>query len=123
MNTTKPTTETKHTPGPWKYHLGNGANPRFHIQTEGSYQIASTPELNKHRMAAEENAGKEANARLIASAPELLAALDALMNATDGLMDLYEDDSRAEAYADDLKATSAARDLARAAIAKAERGA
>ena len=65
----------KHTEGPWKYHLGNGANPRFHIQTSGGYQIASTTELNKHRMAAEENAAREANARLIAAAPELLGAL------------------------------------------------
>ncbi len=67
--------KTKHTPGPWTYHLGRGSNPRLHIQTMGGYQIASTPEINPHRMAAEENAGREANAALIAAAPELLAAL------------------------------------------------
>ena len=61
----------------------------------------------------------QSNCRLIRHAPKLLAALESLMIATDGLMNLYDDDSRAEAYADDLKATSAARDRARAAIAKA----
>jgi hypothetical protein len=60
------------TPGPWKYHLGRGASPRFHIQTEGGYQIASTTELVRHSQAVEENSAREANARLIAAAPELL---------------------------------------------------
>lgn len=66
---------THHTPGPWFCHLGRGANPRFHIQTSGGYQIASTTELSRHSVAYEENAQREANARLIAAAPELLAAL------------------------------------------------
>jgi len=61
-----------HTPGSWKYHLGRGANPRFHIQTEGGYQIASTTELVRHPQAFVENEAREANARLIATAPELL---------------------------------------------------
>ncbi len=73
-----------HTPGPWCYTLGRGANPRFHIQTTAGYQIASTPELSKHRMAAEENAGKEANARLIAAAPELLNMLQRMVDETGG---------------------------------------
>jgi hypothetical protein len=51
----------------------------------------------------------------------LRAALDGLLSATDGLMDLYEDESRAESYAADLDATSKARDLARAALAPARR--
>lgn len=67
---------SNHTPGPWKYHLGRGANPRFHIQTAGGYQIASTPELSTHPQAKVENEEREGNARLIASATELLAALE-----------------------------------------------
>ena len=59
------------TPGPWRWHLGRGANPRLHIQTSGGYQIASTPKVNKHET-------REDDARLIAAAPDLLAALHQL---------------------------------------------
>lgn len=68
-------TQTKHTPGPWRISLNN---------TDGQYQIFQGPE-DKHcawiasvtqtvidfdrRMSKEEG---QANARLIASAPELL---------------------------------------------------
>jgi hypothetical protein len=76
--TTKDNETPAHVAGPWKYHLGRGANPRFHVQTMGGYQIASTPELSKHAQAKEENASREANARLIAAAPELLKALNRL---------------------------------------------
>ena len=62
----------QHTPAPWQYHLGRGKNPRFHIQTLSGYQIASTPEIS---LAKVESTEQEANARLIAAAPELLAAL------------------------------------------------
>lgn len=71
---------TTPTPGPWEFHLGRGANPRFHIQTEGGYQIASTTELVRHPQAYEENAAREANARLIAAAWELLEAVRTLLN-------------------------------------------
>ena len=47
----------EHTPTPWRYHLGRGKFPRFHIQTEGGYQIASTPELDS--LSKEENEGRE----------------------------------------------------------------
>ncbi len=77
---------TKHVPGPWKYHLGNGANPRFHIQNIGGYQIASTTELVTPKTAKlskdfDENPIKEANARLIAAAPELLEACQGMVDA------------------------------------------
>ena len=102
--TTKDTETPAHVAGPWKYHLGRGANPRFHVQTMGGYQIASTPELSKHAQAKEENASREANARLIASAPEVLFALQALLAVTEEPA-LDELDNR--------------QDIARAAIAKA----
>lgn len=70
----------KHTPGEWKYHLGRGANPRFHVQTMGGYQIASTPELKRHPQAHNDNEAHEANARLIAAAPELLEAAKRLVD-------------------------------------------
>ena len=66
---------TQHTPGPWKFHLGRGASPRFHIQTSAGYQIASTPEVGSY---APESEQRDANARLIAAAPELLEALQTI---------------------------------------------
>ncbi len=68
IKTITPTQATGHTPGPWQYHLGRGANPRLHIQTSAGYQVASTPEVNKYET-------READARLIAAAPSLLDAL------------------------------------------------
>jgi hypothetical protein len=47
----------------------------------------------------------------------LRGALGGLLSATDGLMSLYDDESRAESYAADLAATSKARAKARAALA------
>lgn len=78
------TLNKEYTPGPWKYHLGKGASPRFHIQSEGGYQIASTPELTTSRTAKlvtdfDENLVREANAALIASAPDLLAACKSML--------------------------------------------
>ncbi len=52
----------------------------------------------------------------------LVAACKQALNATDGLMDLYEDESRAEVYGADLDATSKARGALRAVIADAEKG-
>lgn len=63
-----------HTPGPWKYHLGRGASPRFHVQSDVGYQIVSTTELDRHPQAFDENLMREANACLIAAAPELKEA-------------------------------------------------
>lgn len=69
QNPTTPTApKAMHLPAPWKYHLGRGANPRFHIQTQAGYQIASTTELSRHGATFEENAGREANAAHIVKA-------------------------------------------------------
>ena len=113
MNTTetKPTPKGAHTPG---RSQAEQFSPVMGNDRNGHYDFV---------LPMAKNEDFQANCRLISAAPALLTALDALLNATDGLMDLYDDESRAETYADDLKATSAARDRARAAIAKAERGA
>jgi len=69
--------ETKHTPGPWIYYADlPSTEPDWHIVTTA----------NKLRLLANihiepGNAVDEANARLIAAAPELLAALEALLQA------------------------------------------
>jgi len=62
-------------PGAWKYHLGRGANPRMHVQTSGGYQIASTPELERHPSAVEENDSRRVTAQAISAVPAMLAAL------------------------------------------------
>ncbi len=62
---------TQHTLGPWRYHLGRGANPRFHVQMPHGYQIASTTEISRITSEATQ---QEANARLIAASPDLLRA-------------------------------------------------
>lgn len=101
-------TAVAHVPGPWKYHLGRGANPRFHIQAEGGYQIASTTELNKHPQALAENEAREANARLIAMAPELLTLNQALVKALErALSDELGDNWKGEARAALAKSTEA----------------
>jgi len=72
------TTRETHDAGPWTFHIGRGKNPSFHITTDGGYRIASTPEISRHKPEADQ---QHANARLIASAPELLASLQELENA------------------------------------------
>jgi hypothetical protein len=60
----------QHTPGPWTIQKwsGNVASPSGHV-------IASIPQRHGGRIPIEE---REPNARLISSAPDLLAALKAL---------------------------------------------
>lgn len=73
---------TKHTPGPWTY-LSNGRvsqDADKHITIVQGYSWSSAPSIKSDEY--------EANARLIAKAPELLTALvdtlDALHNETHG---------------------------------------
>lgn len=66
------------TPGPWE--AGEGA-------TTGCAVFASQPRTKRHRnVAAVGGPDREANARLIAAAPELYAALDRLLNGPCDLM-------------------------------------
>ena len=74
-----------HTPGPWSVHKARDIPDSFEIH----WEIRSAPELNSstgwgvvnvHRvLRAGGHAEGEANARLIAAAPELLEALEAAM--------------------------------------------
>ena len=73
--------KTTHTPGPWTTWLGDPANYHFHnrrlivpLMGESQAPIAQLPES-----VAGDYYQSEANARLIAAAPELLAALEALL--------------------------------------------
>lgn len=84
----------KQTPGPWRY-IKSGRNNLWHIEREeNGAPVCSIPK-----------GGSEPNARLIAAAPDLLAAIKAMVEHYGD----HDDDFSAEARAQ-----------ARAALAKAE---
>jgi len=105
------TTSTQHTPGPWMVQLiserWHGYDwPTFAIRDSvGNHCLAVIGDVD--RATADKNT---ANARLIASAPELLAALVTLLDHAD-LGEIHDEE------------TAAAVNNARAAIAKATGGA
>lgn len=89
---------SKHTPGPWNFNPPTAANPSTASVTAcGGFVSIYTAPLTLET---------EANARLIAAAPELLASLRAMVEADDAGWP--------------LAAAHQTRDAARAAIAKAE---
>lgn len=66
---------TKHTLGPWKYATNVGPTKALIVETDGSTVVEIFNRTHDSRF--------EANARLIAAAPELLAeAIELLKNAT-----------------------------------------
>ena len=90
--------QTKHTPGPWNFAKSD---------IDGRYSIYGNGPLAYCGDTGAVNGDGEANARLIAAAPDLLVALKALVGEADlGEVDL-DDDDRAKL------------EQARAAIAKA----
>ena len=93
---------TKHTPGPWTTY--NPSTAQLY------YSLRITSETDGHDVAALIPNGKnaerwEANARLIAAAPDLLAALDEMLGDAETMNAPYRNDAICE--------------RARAAIAKA----
>jgi len=106
---------TRYTPGPWDYDMDyivapdpGGRHPDIYIA-----EIAHSDE--EGRIASPEQ--QDANRRIIAAAPELLEALDYLLQQTLDMDLKYgigltegEQDARAKALAAIAKATSQARD-------------
>ena len=83
---------SKHTPGPWNMTADGGG---FYVEG-GDLLVASAQEVDPSASDAEDyfpGDTTEANARLIAAAPELLEALKALTNSLDE-HDLLHDDQR-----------------------------
>ena len=79
---TKPTTETKHTPGPWKLDGGIMAKLEGHdvqITCISRTHWCGNMTAEEKRLEAIFSAQEPANARLIAAAPELLEALKNLV--------------------------------------------
>ncbi|OZI38998.1 hypothetical protein CEG14_05535 [Bordetella genomosp. 1] len=80
---------TKHTPGPWARDIGSGFG--CDVRAENGRKVAATWGINSgdpHRPAY--RAECDANARLIAAAPELLEALQEL---ADDIADRFDMDS------------------------------
>jgi hypothetical protein len=92
----------KHTPGPWKYALAVVNNaPNIYVVTTGKWGAANIAQCS-------EDSG-EANARLIAAAPDLLAALDALYSYCHGNVPFFGDaeDREQRAVVDQVEAAIA----------------
>ncbi len=77
--------KTKHTPGPWRYRQPLAAAMRgqavrsLEVLTEGPNGIYKPYIADVRSLDADGNDNTEANARLIAAAPDLLAALGACL--------------------------------------------
>lgn len=111
-------TTTKHTPGPWIAHYYNASmaiRTGWRIETSDRTQIAIIPD---HTFV---QPYEEANARILAAAPDLLAALTRLVVGHPGkaaLLDYYHD--RANCEAPTICEHCLSVEQARAAIKKAE---
>lgn len=92
---------TQHTPKPWHYHSGHNGEFLITCESGGFAPIARVKGDKRSTLK-----DAEANARLIAAAPELLAALYAMM---DNCYDPDRNDEIVQAF-----------NAAREAIAKAE---
>lgn len=88
--------ETKHTPGPWLRDRESGFD--CDVRAANGRKIASVnvqnaPKSKKGWLSRQKE--NEANARLIAAAPELLAALQAIMDLNPQLPMGYTEEARA----------------------------
>ena len=107
---------TQHTPGPWEVSNDHKPSP-YIIRQDGRFTGFASVKFHdflKNERARQE---QEANARLIAAAPELLAALERLIKSSLAVSDLRHNDQPI----DDEDWSSLYNDVmdARAAIAKA----
>jgi len=100
---------SKHTPGPWKIAQQYKDEANYPI---GAYRIG-TDKRDGHDVAVVQCVYREANARLIAAAPELLLALKELLQTAPAFLPESADKWAIDDYAEALK-------NATKAIAKAE---
>jgi len=75
--------KTKHTPGPWIYQPVKFKGQHHHFEISSSHEDFDTYWIAKIQKVKTEQYSSEANAKLIAAAPELL---DALVDATQFLL-------------------------------------
>lgn len=101
---------SKHTPGPWSYWSGYNPFDKIEAQVtaeDGDIVIASYNHLIEEG---------EANARLMAAAPDLLEALEAL----ERIKDIWLPDVAEDQHQEEMIVLHNARTIMLAAIAKAK---
>ena len=76
------TTQTKHTPGPWELRHEVDSDGKHHDYVRGQYYIAEILPISKSQQCM-----VDANARLIAAAPEQNEALQAIVARINGDFD------------------------------------
>ena len=82
--------ESKHTPGPWRLDRHSSYSVEGDHPKWGRMSIASAGTWSSNLVDGEELClTQQANARLIAAAPEMLEALEALTRLVGNLCDLY----------------------------------
>lgn len=101
--------EAKHTPGKWYCEGGQILAPSDRVETRGPIRIAGVSVSRKG------SAERDANARLLAAAPDLLAACEAVVRAWDG----FEYDEVGIPQFDSMNRFAQAYMLAADAVAKA----
>jgi hypothetical protein len=86
----------KHTPGPWHWSGDSLTHRQFNIYAPNSApseHVCTVNNLSVEKLWQRDAAQAQANASLIAAAPELLAALQAIVEEADGPSKPYSSDS------------------------------
>jgi len=73
-----------HTPGPWAWSYSSHAKHRLHLVSAATGAVIIEPHLEDSEQELISLQCSQANARLIAAAPELLAALKRIRGIADG---------------------------------------
>ncbi len=122
------TKEQKHTPRPWHIGTGNGEGSifgpencgRMQIEKGGSTLYPICKMIDGPHTCQDEGAETQANANLIAAAPDLLAALEETRAAMNGLAKLVRDNAKDLCASNEFLSCSHAKTTCQLAITKGD---